>query len=106
MPVDQWESNRLFAGSGVNIVSNNGAKFYVKLNDAAPVESVEGAHTFTVEGNTAVKLSATNSAVIAVEAEDADAATRTVYNLQGIRVNADSLPAGIYIIDGKKVAVK
>lgn len=106
MPVDQWESNRLFAGSGVNIVSNNGAKFYVKLNEAAPVESVEGAHTFTVEGNTAVKLSATNSAVIAVEAEDADAATRTVYNLQGIRVNADSLPAGIYIIDGKKVAVK
>lgn len=106
MPVDQWESNRLFAGSGVNIVSNNGAKFFVKLNDAAAVESVDGAHTFVVEGNTAVKLSATNSAVIAVEAEDADAATRTVYNLQGIRVNADNLPAGIYIINGKKTAVK
>ena len=53
-----------------------------------------------------MKLSSTNSAVIAVEAEDADGATRTVYNLQGIRVNADSLPAGIYIINGKKVAVK
>ena len=59
-----------------------------------------------MEGNTAVKLSSTNSAVIAVEAEDADGATRTVYNLQGIRVIADSLPAGIYIINGKKVAVK
>lgn len=106
MPVDEWDSNRLFAGSGVNIASNDGSRFYVKLNDAAAVESVEGVHTFTVKGNTAVKLSATSSAITAVEADAADAATRTVYNLQGIRVDANNLPAGIYIINGKKVAVK
>lgn len=29
-----------------------------------------------------------------------------IYNLQGLRVNRDNLPAGIYIINGKKVAIK
>lgn len=105
MPVDEWESNQLFAGSAVTIASNNGSKFYVKLNDATPVESVEGAHTFTVDGATAVRLSSDSSAINAIEADETDA-TRTVYNLQGIRVNSDNLPAGIYIINGKKVAVK
>ena len=78
----------------------------MKLNDADPVESVEGAHSFSVDGPVAVKLSASSTGIEAVEAEATGAATRTVYNLQGIRVNADNLPAGIYIINGKKVAVK
>lgn len=105
MPVDEWESNQFFAGSAVTIASNNGSKFYVKLNDAPPVESVEGAHTFTVDGATAVRLSSDSSAINAIEADETNA-TRTVYNLQGIRVNSENLPAGIYIINGKKVAVK
>lgn len=105
MPVDEWESNQFFAGSAVTIASNNGSKFYVKLNDATPVESVEGAHTFTVDGATAVRLSSDSSAINAIEADETNA-TRTVYNLQGIRVNSENLPAGIYIINGKKVAVK
>lgn len=104
-PVDEWESNQFFAGSAVTIASNNGSKFYVKLNDATPVESVEGAHTFTVDGATAVRLSSDSSAINAIEADETNA-TRTVYNLQGIRVNSENLPAGIYIINGKKVAVK
>lgn len=29
-----------------------------------------------------------------------------VYNLQGVRVNANELPAGIYIRNGKKFVVK
>lgn len=105
-PVEDWGYNNLYAGSKVSIVSNNGSKFYVKLNDAAPVESVEGAHSIIVDGPVAVKLSASSTGIEAVEAEATGAATRTVYNLQGIRVNADNLPAGIYIINGKKVAVK
>lgn len=31
---------------------------------------------------------------------------KTVYNMQGMRVNSENLPAGLYIINGKKVAVK
>lgn len=104
-PVEDWGYNNLYAGSKVSIVSNNGSKFYVKLNDATPVESVEGAHTFTVDGATAVRLSSDSSAINAIEADETNA-TRTVYNLQGIRVNSENLPAGIYIINGKKVAVK
>ena len=29
-----------------------------------------------------------------------------VYNLQGVRMNADSLPRGIYIKNGKKIVIR
>lgn len=41
----------------------------------------------------------------AVEAVEATG-VKTVYNLQGMKMNAEQLPAGLYIINGKKVMVK
>jgi len=37
-----------------------------------------------------------------------DAAAQTIYNLQGVRINAkfENLPAGVYIVNGKKVLKK
>ena len=33
-------------------------------------------------------------------------ATRGAYSITGVKVNAGHLPAGLYIINGKKVVVK
>lgn len=38
--------------------------------------------------------------------EAADNAPEVIYNLQGVRVNGDNLRPGIYIINGKKVAIR
>lgn len=42
-----------------------------------------------------------------VESIDAENAPKAIFNIQGVRVNApaDQLPAGLYIIDGKKVFI-
>lgn len=44
--------------------------------------------------------------VNSIEAIDAIDADDVIYNLQGVRVNKNNLQKGIYIINGKKVAVK
>ena len=44
-----------------------------------------------------------NSGVEGIDAENGPA---VIYNLQGIRVNNDNLPAGLYIINGKKVMIR
>jgi hypothetical protein len=65
-------------------------------------------YTFTVNADTSVKVSTTNGVSnISVDGN----ASSEVYNLQGIRVarsaeNLNSLPAGLYIVNGKKVVVK
>ena len=40
--------------------------------------------------------------------QNADTAAQTIYNLQGIRLNTklENLPAGVYIVNGKKVLKK
>lgn len=62
----------------------------------------------TVEGATEIKIVGPESGIVAVEADKA--ANGAVFNLQGIRVNnagsTAGLPAGIYIMNGKKVLVK
>lgn len=68
----------------------------MRLNDNTQVWAAPYQYFYTVRSR--------NSKVeeIAVEGE------KSIYNLQGIRINrdADNLPAGLYIINGKKVLVK
>jgi hypothetical protein len=84
-----------------------GKVILVKVNDEK-VEAVDGVYTFTVNADTSVKVSTTNGVSnISVDGN----ASSEVYNLQGIRVarsaeNLNSLPAGLYIVNGKKVVVK
>ena len=35
-----------------------------------------------------------------------DARIQGIFNLQGVRMNGEQLPAGLYIINGKKVVIK
>lgn len=64
-----------------------------------PVENPDG--TFGVKVDTSVGIEGVEGA------EAAEGASEGIYNLFGVRINSDvkDLPAGIYIIGGKKVAV-
>lgn len=75
--------------------------------DGKMLTATDGVYSFATTGKTNVTIVATNSiGDIAVD----NATAGPVYNLQGIRVAADAasanLPAGIYIVNGKKVAIK
>ena len=76
------------------------------------IEPVEGAYTFETEADTNVKVTTSTPSGIDNILNDANA-TADVYNLQGICVrraataaDVKALPAGIYIVNGAKVAVK
>lgn len=87
----------------------------VKANDAAVSPDAEGRFVVPVTADTSISIA--NDGHVGVndilEGENGEAVSFEVYNLQGIRVlsnaSADdvrNLPAGIYIVNGKKVAIK
>lgn len=90
----------------ISPVSRDDAGITVKVNDE-PVEAVDGVFTFDTTAASTVSV-AGSSSIESIEAESAD--NGDVFNLQGIRVATDGdlsrLPAGVYIVNGKKVAVK
>lgn len=78
----------------------------VKVNDKA-IEPVDGIYTFETNTDTQVSISTTSG--IGSIATDTDS-NADVYNMQGIRVaksaDMNTLPAGIYIVNGKKTIIK
>lgn len=87
----------------------------VKANDEAVSPDAEGRFVVPVTADTSISIA--NDGHVGVndilEGENGEAVSFEVYNLQGIRVlsnaSADdvrNLPAGIYIVNGKKVAIK
>lgn len=58
--------------------------------------------------NDVITLNYTVGQMVGVEGIDADAENAVIYNLQGIRVDADkaTLPAGLYIINGRKQHIR
>jgi hypothetical protein len=100
------EGFNAFPGTQVDLTfSSNGNGYDVYLNDEK-VEVSEDAYSFNVAGDTVVKVAlASENGVSSVSA---DSSINNIYNLQGIKVgtNRNQLPAGIYIINGRKVAVK
>lgn len=89
------------------------SKDMVVTVDAQPVEKdADGNYVFSVEKNSDIKVSDTESAITGIET-DIDASSTDVYNLQGIRIltaptqeEINALPAGLYIQKGKKIVVK
>ncbi len=96
-----------FEGTQFDVVSNNGQALLVMVNGQI-VPASEGKHTFAVDGNSEVKIY--NAATSGIGAIEAEAASAPVYNLQGIKVaeasSFEALPAGLYIVNGKKVVKK
>lgn len=103
---DYQEGFSCFAGTNVT-VSNPDKALEVTVNGTT-VEAAEGTHSysFTVnDASTNVVVKEEGSGIGSIESETVNS---PVYNLQGIKVgdNTGALPAGIYIVNGKKIIVK
>lgn len=111
-PVTDWsEGISCFNGTEVAIASSledPDKTVVVTLNDEPLVAGEDGKYVFVVENETnSVSITTTTSGV---KSMISDKTVSPVFNLQGIRVaNSDdlnNLPAGVYVVDGKKVVVK
>lgn len=98
------------AGTQVSISSQT--PLVVKVNDRI-VDKVESetrengndaVYTFVVTADS--KVSVEKDRNVGISSIGADASETVIYNLQGVRVTNANLPAGIYIVNGKKVVVK
>lgn len=110
MPLEASELT-CFAGTQIEITTDYAEPVEVKVNNAAVTAGEDGAFKFIVEDpQTDVVISKKSTVAITSVTTDTEAASAPVYNLQGIRVatagNLSGLPAGIYIVNGRKVAVK
>lgn len=98
------KTTNCFAGTQFDIIPD-GAPIEVEVN-GVKVPAVDGKHTFVANENSRVEIGAPGTVGVAgVEAASANA---PVFNLQGVKVanSLESLPAGIYIVSGKKVVKK
>lgn len=94
-----------FAGTEISVAAGNDA---VKINGEAVTPDADGVCTFIVAADTKVSIGdAAGIADVMVEGANYD---DSVYNLQGVKVGTvsemNTLPAGLYISNGKKVVVK
>lgn len=100
--LESLDASNVFQGTCVSVTPAEGQSYSVKANDQT-ITAEDGVFNLTVNADTQIKIAKDDSAVTEIEAEGA---SKEVYNLQGIRVNPDNLPAGIYIINGKKAIVR
>lgn len=104
--VDQLDAynNSVLQGTEVLITTDEDYNVTVKANDEVVEPQADGSVIVAVNAATDITLHNASEGVGSIVADDN--AEKVVYNLQGIRVNSDKLPAGIYIVNGKKVVVR
>ncbi len=88
-------------------VSSESDKLEVKVDGEAIEKDADGIYSFAATANHTVSITDSSSGVENIKVAT-DAANGPVYNLQGIKVldsatDFNELPAGIYIVNGKKV---
>lgn len=117
--IDNPSSHNVFAGTEIHIrpalaialdaAAEAEETITVTANDAPVAKDTEGKYVITVNGDTAVKVAPKKTDSIDEIKAAGVAADAPVYNLQGIQVGIasglDRLPAGIYIVDGRKVKI-
>ena len=105
--IDNPSTHTVLAGTEIHVVPANDADLVVKANDADLEKDAEGKYVVTVKADTNISVAPDPAAGIDTITTDGISADAPVYNLQGIQVGIaselDRLPAGIYIVDGKKV---
>lgn len=111
VPVTDFTSSfTALNGTQILVTPEDGAKLSVSVNDEPVAAGEDGAFKVIVNDPTTLIAIEKDSSAIDSVGTDASASSAPVYNLQGICVGRASalgtLPAGIYIVDGKKVMVK
>lgn len=104
--IDFSQPLEALTGTGINIYGNN---LTVKVNDTE-IPCVDDMYSFTVQADSNVAISRTQ---VGIDGINAEAKSNNVYNLQGIlmirnasEAQIQALPAGMYIINGKKIIKK
>lgn len=105
VPADWAGSRSVLPGTEIAFRAAGENDIRVSADGAAVAPAADGAFIVTVNKNTAISVFMAESGIEAVATgSEPDGA---VYNLQGIRVadknGMNDLPAGIYIVNGKKV---
>lgn len=105
--VTDWVGkHEVLPGTEIKIKPEEDYIIYVAVDGKDITAGEDGTFTIVVNKNTAVVVRQTNGTGIGEIEQDKEAGNGVVYNLQGVRMaeNADMsrLPAGIYIINGKK----
>lgn len=108
--IDNPSTHAVLASTEVQIVpAKADAELVVKANDADVEKNAEGKYVITVKGDTAVNVAPKKIDSIDSVTADSLNPDAPVYNLQGIQVGtaatADRLPAGVYIVNGRKVKI-
>ena len=107
--INYWANGlTVLSGTTLSIAPAGDAPIYVMNGEKVLTPAEDGTYKVTVSENTALTLSSTSlTGIEEVTANDA-ADKNAVYNLQGVKVanRADALrnlPAGVYVVGGKKV---
>ena len=100
-------------------VAPEGYALWISRMERRLVDAVEALkHTETIEELTdlnnavffieeiAAKLPSDQPDAIEGVTVKSDVRSHGIYNLQGVRMNSENLPAGLYIVNGKKVVIK
>ena len=107
-PVTIAAGYEVLDGTKIDITAKKGKKIYAKLDGEDLAAGEDGKYSFTVSSNHNIELTDDETTAVA----DVDIylpAAAVIYTLQGIRVKAadvNSLPAGLYIVNGVKTLVK
>lgn len=107
--IDYWANGlTVLSGTTLSIAPAGDAPIYVMNGEKVLTPEADGSYKVTVTEATALTLSSTSLTGIEEVAANAAADKNAVYNLQGVKVanRADALrnlPAGVYVVGGKKV---
>lgn len=107
--IDYWANGlTVLNGTTLSIAPAGDAPIYVMNGEKVLTPAEDGTYKVTVSENTVLTLSSTSLTGIEEVTANVAADKNAVYNLQGVKVanRADALrnlPAGIYVVGGKKV---
>lgn len=107
--IDYWANGlSVMSGTVLSIAPAGGTPIYVMNGEEVLTPEADGSYKVTVTEATALTLSSTSLTGIEEVTANAAADKNAIYNLQGVKVanRADALrnlPAGIYVVGGKKV---
>ena len=103
-PVESTDASiTVLPGTRYTFTAIEGKQIKVKVGETELVAE-DGVYTYDVNENTTFSISERGTGIDDIEGTDST--RRNVYNMQGVRITSGKLPAGMYVIDGKKAVIK
>lgn len=103
--VTQRAGYEYLVGTKIEISPKDGITLKVKLDGTELTADAKGVYSFSVSANHNIELK-TEGEVGVANINVNTPTEHVIFNLQGIRVDSAELPAGLYIVNGKKTLIK